>query len=172
MARKNTVVTLDPRIREAVDTAIREGRATIDQILALILAMGGEASRSAVGRYKRNAESQMQKYREAQEIAKVWIGKLQADPEGDVGRLLSEMLRTAAFQTIGDMEAAGPMDLMLLAKALKDLAGTDKLTADRILKVRVEERARAAKDATTAAKAAGASNQTIAVIRKALGVVG
>lgn len=168
MARgqKNTVVRLDPRIRESVDSAIREGRATIDDIVAIIRTMGGEASRSAVGRYKQQAESQMQKYREAQEIAKVWIGKLQADPDGDVGRLLSEMLRTAAFQTIGDMEAAGPMDLMLLAKALKDLAGTDKLTADRILKVRAETLKHAAQEVQKVAVQAGLSDETAERIRK------
>jgi hypothetical protein len=133
MARKSSIKELDPRIREAVDQAIREGRATIDDIVALIAQLGGEVSRSAVGRYKQRAENQMQKYREAQEVAKVWIGKLQADPEGDIGRLLAEMLRTVAFQSIGDMEAASPMDMMLLAKALKDMAGADKLTAERIL---------------------------------------
>lgn len=164
--RKNTVVTLDPRIRESVDSAIREGRATIDEIVAIIHAMGGEASRSAVGRYKQQAESQMQKYREAQEIAKVWIGKLATDPEGDVGRLLSEMLRTAAFQTMGDMEAAAPMDLMLLAKALKDLAGADKLTAERILKVRQEATKEAAAVAVKEAKGAGLSDEAAEAIRR------
>lgn len=164
--RKNTVVRLDPRIRESVDSAIREGRATIDDIVAIVRAMGGEASRSAVGRYKQQAESQMQKYREAQEIAKVWIGKLATDPEGDVGRLLSEMLRTAAFQTMGDMEAAAPMDLMLLAKALKDLAGADKLTAERILKVRTEAAKEAAEKVAAVGKAKGLSKETVEELRR------
>lgn len=149
MGRQSAIRKLDPRIRDAVDTAIREGRATIEDVVAIIRSMGGDASRSAVGRYKQQAEAQMARYREAQEVAKVWIGKLQADPEGDVGRLLAEMLRTTAFSTLGDMDAASPQDLMFLGKALKDLASADKLTADRILLVRRE----AAKEAAEKIKA-------------------
>lgn len=166
MARKSSIQELDPRIREAVDQAIREGRATIDDIVALIAQLGGEVSRSAVGRYKQRAENQMQKYREAQEVAKVWIGKLQADPEGDIGRLLAEMLRTVAFQSIGDMEAASPMDMMLLAKALKDMAGADKLTAERILKVRQDAAREAAEKVSAVGKAKGLSAETVAELRR------
>ncbi len=164
--RKSSVVTMDQAIREAVDAAIREGRATIADIVALIRELGGSASKSAVGRYKQQAESQMQRYREAQEVAKVWIGKLQADPEGDVGRLLAEMLRTTAFQTLGDMESGTPQDVMFLAKALKDLAGADKLTADRILLVRREAAKEAAEKVTTVGKAKGLSAETVAELRK------
>lgn len=166
MARKSTIARMDPRIREAVDAAIREGRATIADIVGIIKAMGGEASSSSVGRYKQRAEEQMKKFREAQEIAKVWIGKLQADPEGDVGRLLAEMLRTTAFQTIGDMEEADPQSLMFLAKALKDLASTDKLTADRILLVRREAAKEAAEKVTSVGRAKGLSKETVDELRK------
>ena len=164
--RKSSVVTMDPAIREAVDAAIREGRATIADIVALIRELGGSVSKSAVGRYKQQAESQMQRYREAQEVAKVWIGKLQADPEGDVGRLLAEMLRTTAFQTLGDMESGTPQDVMFLAKALKDLAGADKLTADRILLVRREAAKEAAEKVTTVGKAKGLTKDTVEALRR------
>lgn len=143
MPRKSSIKKLPEEIRYAVDQAVREGRATIDDIVSLINAMGGEASRSAVGRYVKDATEQMQKFREAQEMAKVWIGKLQAEPDGDVGRLLSEMLRTVAFQTIGTMDGSGKkvtMDIMLLAKAIKDLAGADKLSVESAVKIRQEAR--------------------------------
>lgn len=166
MGQKSAVARLDPRVRESVDTAIREGRATIDEIVELISQHGIEVSRSAVGRYKQKAESQMQRYREAQEVAKVWIGKLQADPEGDVGRLLAEMLRTAAFQTLGDMENAAPQEIMLLAKAIKDLASADKLTTERILKARQDATKEAAEAATAVAKSKGLSADTVAELRR------
>lgn len=165
MAGKSSIKQLDPQIKAAVDEAIREGRQTIDDIVSLIVQMGGEASRSSVGRYKLKAEEQMQKYREAQEVAKVWVGKLQQDPEGDIGRLLGEMLRTVAFQTIGDMEAGSSMDVMLLAKALKDLAGADKLTAERILKVREEAAKEAAEKVTAIAKTKGLTKDTVEALR-------
>lgn len=168
MGRKSAITRLDPRIREAVDGAIREGRATIEDIVGLIREMGGQASASSVGRYKQNAEAQMARYREAQEIARVWVGKLQADPEGDVGRLLAEMLRTTAFQTLGGMEAGAPQDVMFLAKALKDLASADKLTAERILKVRREMAQEAAEKAATVAKAKGLTRETVEELRREL----
>lgn len=172
MARKSTITQLDPRIREAVDAAIREGRATIADIVGLIREMGGMTSASSVGRYKQQAEAQMARYREAQEVAKVWIGKLQADPEGDVGRLLAEMLRTTAFQTLGDMDEGSPQDVMFLAKALKDLASADKLTADRILLVRREAAKEAAEKVSSVGKAKGLSAETVEALRKEiLGVV-
>lgn len=171
MARKSSIKQLDPRIRTAVDSAIREDRATIEDIVAIIRELGGSASPSAVGRYKKKAEEQMKRYREAQEVAKVWIGKLQTDPEGDVGRLLAEMLRTTAFSTLGDLDEASPQDIMFLGKALKDLASADKLTADRIMVVRREAAKEAAAVAVKEAKGAGLSDEAADLIRrKILGV--
>ena len=166
MSRKSTIKQLDPRIKAEVDAAIREDRATIDDIVAIVHALGGDASRSAVGRYKQRAEEQMKRYREAQEVAKVWIGKLQTDPEGDVGRLLAEMLRTTAFQTIGDIDEATPQDIMFLGKALKDLASADTLTANRIMVVRREAAKEAAVVAVREAKGAGLSDEAAEIIRK------
>lgn len=166
MSRKSSIKQLDPRIRTEVDAAIRDDRATVDDIVAIIRELGGNASRSAVGRYKQRAEEQMKRYREAQEVAKVWIGKLQTDPEGDVGRLLAEMLRTTAFQTIGDIDEATPQDIMFLGKALKDLASADTLTANRIMVVRREAAKEAAVVAVKEAKGAGLSDEAAEMIRK------
>jgi hypothetical protein len=137
---KSKITQLDPRVRAAVDDAVREGRATVDDIVLLIKSMGGEASRSSVGRYVKNASEQLKKFREAQEISKVWIGKLTTEPEGDVGRLLAEMLKTLAFQQMADMgegeDGASPMDLMLLGKMLDHLSRSQKVDLDRWLKAR------------------------------------
>lgn len=178
MAQKSKIVQLDPRVRGAVDDAVREGRATIDEILLMIRSMGGEASRSAVGRYVKNASMQLKKFREAQEISKVWIGKLNADPESDVGRLLAEMLKTVAFQQISDMgEADGDdkpssMDLMLVAKALDHLSKSQKADVERILRIRKEFASQAAEAAAKTATAKGLSAATVDEIKKSiLGIV-
>lgn len=142
MGRKSSIAKLDPAVREAVDRAVREGRLTNAEIVAMIDSHGAQVSESAVTRYVRSAREQMGRFRQAQEIAKVWVGKLEDDPQGDVGRLLTEMLRTVAFQTIGQMgdseEAAGPADIMFLAKALKELVSADKIAVDKDLRVRKE----------------------------------
>lgn len=172
MPRASVVAQLDPRIREEVDRAVREGRATIDQIVEMIGQLGGEASRSAVGRYVRNAREQMERYRQAQEVARVWVGRLEQEPDGDVGRLLSEMLRTVAFQALGEMGGAveGPKagEVMMLARAIKDLSSADKTRADMVLKVRKEIAARLEKEAREVeklAKKGGLSDETVREIR-------
>lgn len=173
MPKPSSITQLDPRIREAVDRAIREG-STIDDVVALIDDMGGDASRSAVGRYKKNAEEQMEQYREAQEVAKVWIGKLEEDPESDVGRLLSEMLRTVAFQAMGRMdEKTKPGDIMFLAKAMKELASADKISTDRELKIRQEVAKKAADKAEDVGRQMGlTADQSAGLKKELLGIVG
>jgi hypothetical protein len=138
MPRRSTVARLDPRIREAVDAAIREGRATVDDLVALIAAHGGQASRSAVGRYRKDFEDSLKRYREAQEVAGRWVAQFQADPDGDVGRLLAEMLKTLAFTSMADRESADARDIHFLARAIKDLVAVDQV------KARVEAELRAA----------------------------
>lgn len=148
MGQKSSIARLDPRLKEAVDRAVREGRATIDEIVAAVLAMGGEVSRSAVGRYVQSARVKMERYREAQEVAAVWVRKMEETPDGDVGRLNAELLRTVAFQALSDLGDSDaevkPNDIMLLARAIKDLASADKTSTDRELRVRREVAQKAA----------------------------
>ncbi len=121
---------LDPRVREAVDAAIREGRATIDELVALIAAHGGAASRSAVGRYKKTFEDSLKRYREAQEVAGRWVAQFRENADGDVGRLLAEMLKTLAFQSLADAEDLDGKELYFLSTAIKNLASIDRLKAE------------------------------------------
>lgn len=167
-SQPSTIQQLAPSIKEAVDTAVREGRATIDEIVQLIAGMGGDASRSAVGRYVKNARERMEDYRQATQVAAVWVDKLGSEPEGDVGRMLLEMLRVVAFKTIGDIQEAGPEDLMLLSKAMKDISSADKLIVDREINLRKLIQAKAEKvaaEVATTAKKAGMSAETVDLIR-------
>ena len=167
-SRPSSITQLDPRVKEAVDAAVRDGRLTIDDIVRLIEDQGGEASRSAVGRYVKNARERMEDYRQAQQIAAVWVDKLGKEPDGDIGRMLLEMLRVVAFKSIGDIESASPEDLMFLGKALKDIAGADKLVVDREINLRKLIAVRAAEVAASVVKTvkkAGLSDDTINVIR-------
>lgn len=173
-SRPSQITRLDPAIKQAVDTAVREGRATIDEIVLLVDQLGGEASRSSVGRYVKNARERMEDYRQATQVAAVWVDKLGKEPEGDVGRMLLEMLRVVAFKTIGDIETASPEDLMFLGKALKDFAGADKLAVDKAFAIRkliAVEAAKVAADVTKTVKKAGLTDETVELIRaKILGI--
>jgi hypothetical protein len=173
-SRPSSITQLDPKIKAAVDTAVREGRTTIDQIVELIDALGGEASRSAVGRYVKSETERMAEYREAQQRAQVWMAEIGKDPQGDVGRLNLEMLRLLAYKGIRDTENASPKDLMFLGAAVKSFAQTDKLVIDTEFALRKLIAARAEKAAneiTKQARKLGASEETIQTWReKVLGV--
>jgi len=139
VARKSSIARLDPRVKEAVDKAIGEGRATIDEILATIRALGGAASRSAVGRYVLSANKQMERYREAQNLAKVWADKLAEN--GDVAQLTRQLLASLAFQTtsaLAEDEHVEGKELMFLGRLLRDIESSKKLGAEARVKVRAE----------------------------------
>ncbi len=151
VARKSSIAQLSKDIQSAVGKAIKDGRLTIDQIHDLVEQMGGEVSRSAVGRYVKKARDQMQMWQEAQGVAKVWADKIDEESDSDVHMLVSQMLRVVGFQAVGAMDAeTAAKDIADIAKALKDLATSDKLQADRILSIRRE----AAKEAAIAVEKA------------------
>lgn len=172
--RKSSLDRLDPRIQSEVNAAIKEGRASIDEIVSMIKSMGGDASRSAVGRYVKNQNEQLAKYREAQEVAKVWVDKLGKEPDGDVAKLLLEMLRVVSFQTISNMDEADPQSIFFLAQSIKNIAQADKLHVDREAAVRkliATQVAKAAEEVTKTARKAGMSADTVDLIRsKILGI--
>lgn len=181
MARKSTVTKLDARLREAVDGLVRDGRYTLDEILDHLAQLNGgtaPVSRSALGRYAQQAEEQMKRYREAQNVAKVWIGRLEDEPDGDVARLLPEMLRTIAYQTmnqLGSSEAgANPQEVMFLSKALADLGKANTAALQIELKLR-EIRAKAkavAEEVASAVQQAGMGADEVDFWRKkVLGIV-
>jgi len=146
MSRKSSISKLPPAVKTAVDAALAEGRATIEQIVELIEQMGGQASRSAVGRYKLDFEESLQRYRGAQDAANAWIAQFRSRPDSDVSRLLTEMIKSLAFQTMAQAgtEEGGlePLQVARLAKAVKDMVGADVLVRGREAEIRKEERER------------------------------
>lgn len=137
MGRKSAITQMDPAIRAAVDAAIREGRATIADIVALIGELGGAASKSAVGRYKLSVEAQMAHYRQAQALAKVWAEQI--PDNGDVAQLTRQVLSVLAFRAAGDMgegETIEGKEVAWLARALKDIAASAKTDVEAREKIR------------------------------------
>ena len=174
--RRSTIAVLDPRIRAAVDAAIREDRASIDEILALIKGMGASVSRSAVGRYAKNTREQMKDYIEMQALAKTWMTEVGKQPEGNVGKLLLELVKTLGVKAMAQMkgEDSAPMDLMLLGKMIDHVARADKALVEREVKIDALVKARMAsaeKTITAAAKRTGASPELIKIVEQQLGIL-
>lgn len=168
----------DPRLKEAADEAIRRG-ATIDEILDALQTLGGDVSRSSVGRYAYRTRATMAKLQEAREVAKVWADKFGSEPDGDVGQLVGQVLHAVAFTQaqhmadapLGEEGSPGPREVMFLAGALKDIASANKITAERILKIRKETAVKAAAEVDKVVKARGLTPDAVAEIKaKILGV--
>jgi len=175
--RKSTIDQLDPRIQDAVNQAVKDGRASIDEIVGLIKSLGGDASRSAVGRYVQRQNKTLEHFKQAQEMAKVWVDKLGSEPEGDVGRLIIQMLRVISYRTMGEMsehDQVDPQDIMFLGKAIKDISSADKVLVDReavVRKLVAMQAAKVADEVTKTTRKAGMSDETIDLIRsKILGI--
>ena len=159
----------DPRVTQLAATA---------QINSILENEGHQErlSKSAVNRYAVRMDRVGQKLRQAREVSKMWIGRLGAEPQGEVGKLLNEMVRTLAFDLVSEM-ADG--DAPIEPRMIKDLAvGIERLEKAASENVKREEEIRqkaleeAAARAGEAARAQGLGDDQARFWReKVLGVI-
>jgi Protein of unknown function (DUF3486) len=186
MGRKSTVAVLDEAIVGEVHNLIRKGH-TIDAIVAMLEQLGSDVSRSAVGRYVKSERESMRQYSKAQATARVWVEQFGAEPNGDVARLLPQMLEAVAHRTLDEMNEAEnalpATEVQMMARALKDLNGAKKGNVDMELKLRevreaeqlrtLEASKQAAAEVDKTVREAGLSEQAAEAIRiKILGIGG
>lgn len=186
MPQKGTIAKLPIEIKEEIDRLIREGSVTINDIVAHLRGLGVAVPRSTVGDYKKRMEEKLVRYREAQEVAGIWVARLGEQPDSQAGQLISELLKVLAFEMIsqrgggeGGIET-DPMELMLLSKAFDHIASADKKTLDvrkalhAAWKAEAQARAEAAAaEVKEVAKRAGITDEAAARIRELVfGVVG
>ena len=163
MPRKSSIKKLPHQIKTEIDRLLSDGRTTIDEIVLHLKKLGVTVSRSAVGRYSQKFEDVSRKMREAREISASFAQELGDLKNDEVGRQLTEMLRTVIFNVLipkvsKEEVAVKPSDLMLMAKAIKDLSSANKLSADLELKVRKEAAEQAKQEAVKGVIAAGRKN--------------
>lgn len=172
MAGKSSIEALDPAILSAVHAAIEQGQ-TIDQIVELIRGRGGDASRSAVGRYTKGFAELARQQRDMRSVAEAF-GKEFGTSDDYQGRMMTQLITSLVTRTIlpivtdEDAEMDG-LELSRLAKAAKDAISASKIDVEREAKIRDEEakraRVQAADAADRAGRKAGATPETLAMIR-------
>lgn len=144
MARKSTIKRLPPQLRKELDRLLTSGQYTLDQVVAHLRTMGADVSRSAVGRYSQEFEEVAKHLRESREIAAGFARELGELPEGDMGQVLVELVRSVVFRVAmrqtDKAEDIAPIELARLAKAVKDLASGAKTSVD--MEVKIKEQAR------------------------------
>lgn len=177
MGRRSTIEQLPRELADLCHRLIREGR-TIHEITDALNQLDADVSKSAVGRYVKGAREQMEHYREAQAVAGQWVSQLSEAPGSDVSALLAEMLKTVAFRTIADIGSAdGPvdkdgkpkqpkaMDIMLLAKAIRDMEASTKASIERRERIERQALERQTKAAEKVAQKQGMSPEHWAQLR-------
>lgn len=184
MGRKSSIKMLPDEVRAQIDEWIRDGSLTLDELTEMAQSIGAKVSRSAVGRYRKKMEDRLAEYRQAREIAGVWVSELGAEPDSPMGQLLAQMFQTLAFRTLAEMgeSEAGvdPKDLHFLARAMSDIARAEKTNLEVRERHREEwetelrERAEAAEsEVAEVARSAGLTDEDAGRLREILfGVVG
>ena len=184
-----------PLVLRVAIAAARAGGATDDDIAARIRTLGdapchptpapdescptaggGDVLRGAADPDDDEARAAIADQLEADAAAATWIRALGERPEGRVGRLVAETLRTLAFDSAKEFrkgeKPAAPVEIARLALALNRIESAGKLSAERERAVAraaaAESEARAAARAGTAAHRAGLSPETVAAIRRAV----
>lgn len=179
---RSSIDQLPADILEQLQALLRDPRVQQLDIVAQIntlLDERGETlriSKSALNRYALRFEDVGKRLQQSREIADMWIGKLGSQPQGQVGHLINEMLRTLAFDVsmdmaklaTGDPEALPAVVKMLntlaLAVSRLEKASTDNFKRER--EIRREALEQAAEQADRIAKSQGLSADTVAALKK------
>lgn len=186
MGRQSSVDKLPRDILEQLQALLRDPRVTqLDataKINAILSAEGRpeRVSKSAVNRYSVRMEEVGKKLRESREIAEMWIAKVGAAPQGQLGHLVNEMLRSLAFDltlklqdnalAVDDMPAVIDM-LKQLSLAVQRLETGATLNVKREAEIRKQEREAVANEIAEEAKAQGMDDEQAKFWRrKVLGV--
>ena len=169
----------DPRITQLqaadrVNSILAELRAAGDPKV-LDPACPEQVSKSAVNRYDLQMRDVGERLRQSREVADRWINKLGAAPQGQVGNLINEILRTLSFDVTLFMQgnALNEESAPAVVGMLKDLALTTmrlekaaNLNVEREREIRQQALEEAAAAVGETAREAGVSTDTIARIRR------
>jgi hypothetical protein len=185
--RRSKVSRLALPIREEIERAWREGRLTIDDLMAILHEKGVDfasdpdngVSRSGLHRYLKSFGEAAERMRQGEQMAGAIVSKLGEPGSGNLRRMLTQLLSMVAMYQLRDLENTGaamkPGDLMFLARAIKDIQLAFKADADAELRIKrdlADELKRKAAPALEkldeAARAGGLSRDAADEIRRAI----
>ena len=175
--QQSSIDRLPEDIREQLNELLRDPRVTQLDAVRRINAILSETdhpeqlSKSAVNRYKLKMDKVGEKIRQSREVAKMWIGRLGAEPQGEVGKLLNEMVRNLAFDaTVAMADGEAPVEPKMLkdmAIAIERLERAASENVRREEEVRRQERERLKAETLAAVESAEASGPMTADTLKA-----
>jgi len=192
--QQSSIDLLPDSIRQQLQELLNDRRVTqlqaVDRINALLADMqhAGQLpadaperlSKSAVNRYALRMDEVGTKLRQSREVAELFISKVGAAPQGQVGLLINEMLRSMAFDLslkLQDADISDPETMTAtidqvkaLALAVQRLEQGASINVKRDQEIRKQVLADAAATVDKTARQAGVTPETIALIHEALGI--
>lgn len=140
MPRPSSIERLPPDVLEQLHALLRDPRVTqLDAVARINEILAEEdhperVSKSALNRYAVKMDRVGDKLRQSREVAQLWIGKLGATPQGQLGHLVNEMLRTLAFDLSLKLQGEGEI-------SAEDMPGTVEMLKGLSLSVMRLEKA-------------------------------
>lgn len=141
---KSTIARLPDAVRVRIEQLLKEDRHTLDELIGVLRAEFPTEqqlpSRSALGRYSQRFEEIGARMRESREVAKVWVDRLGSEPQGDIAKLVMELLRTLAFDATLELQDArdeegkptlDPKAISTLALSMQRLEAASKWNLER-----------------------------------------
>lgn len=159
MAQPSTIDRLPDDIKSTLQQLLQDPRITQLEVTARINELleaeghGDRVSKSAVNRYAVKMSEVGEKLRQSRDVADMFISKVGAAPQGQMGLLINEILRTLAFDIslkIQDADLKDPETLASTIDQVKALAlATQRLEQSATINIKraAEIRKQALEDA-------------------------
>lgn len=183
MPRPSSIDQLPANVRDALNGWLRDPATTqleaVDRANMLLEELGitERLSKSAVNRYAVRMDAVGLKLRQSREIAQMWIDRLGAQPQGQMGHLINEMLRNLAFDLVLKIQDS-PLDeesMPGVIDMVKELALTatrlEKASSENVKReklIREDAKREAAEVAEKVAKQGGLSADSVQQLRRAI----
>lgn len=149
MGRKSSISRLEPQARQYLEQLIRQGRHTLDELLADVRAKFPQAdvSRSAIHRFSVPFKEMLERMHQQQAMAGILVQELGEDPDDKAGALMVQAITTLTTQASVMQAGAEEVDIdavQKLARAAKDVIAARKVSRQERLAIEAdaEERGR------------------------------
>lgn len=141
MGRKSSISRLEPQARQYLEQLIRQGRHTLDELLADVRAKFPQAdvSRSAIHRFSVPFKEMLERMHQQQAMAGILVQELGEDPDDKAGALMVQAITTLTTQASVMQAGADEVDIdavQKLARAAKDVIAARKVNRQERLAIR------------------------------------
>lgn len=183
--RLSVIDMLPDEAREDIDWALgelaerkREQKDILEEFNLRLCSKGIEPiAKSTFNRYSLKLARHARAMTEVREVAAMWAERMDEEPDGDVGRLINETIKTLIYEVVSDVPMDDAADSLKMlgqaALALQRLEQARGVNFRAALLKKEKFLADAAKEVEKAMKAKGMGAETVEAVKKLiLGVPG